>query len=270
METLFKNILVSGTVTSVLFVSHPLKAELDPNNIKIADASSDVKTILNRLNELESEVNSLKKLLKKKTELVESNKVKDKDKGKFYISSGLGFTNDPEMVDSDKPGTNNRSVNNHFNTSELDGKWSADFALGYEFNKNIRGELSYAFNMLKDNSQSSDANGGTGYLGLGMIDTHSLFASLYYDFPNKSKFTPYFGGGIGTTLIDVDSSNLDRKPSDLTFGYQGKLGLSYEMMESTDLFLEGIYQTTKSFKLSSYVSDPIDIYSTRLGLRYKF
>ena len=268
METVFKNILVSGTVTSVLLVSHPLRAELDPNNIKIADASSDVKTILNRLNELESEVNSLKKLLKKKTELVESNKVKDK--GKFYISSGLGFTNDPEMVDSDKPGTNNRSVNNHFNTSELDGKWSAEFALGYEFNKNIRGELSYAFNMLKDNSQSSDANGGTGYLGLGMIDTHSLFASLYYDFPNKSKFTPYFGGGIGTTLIDVDSSNLDRKPSDLTFGYQGKLGLSYEMMESTDLFLEGIYQTTESFKLSSYVSDPIDIYSTRLGLRYKF
>ena len=250
METVFKNILVSGTVTSALLVSHPLRAELDPNNTKIADASSDVQTILNRLNELESEVSSLKKLLKKKTELVESNKVKDK--GKFYISSGLGFTNDPDMVDSDKPG------------------WSADFALGYEFNKNIRGELSYAFNMLKDNSQSSDANGGTGYLGVGMIDTHSLFASLYYDFPNKSKFTPYFGGGIGTTLIDVDSSNLDRKPSDLTFGYQGKLGLSYEMMESTDLFLEGIYQTTKSFKLSSYVSDPIDIYSTRLGLRYKF
>ena len=181
METVFKNILVSGTVTSVLLVSHPLRAELDPNNIKIADASSDVQTILNRLNELESEVSSLKKLLKKKTELVESNKVKDK--GKFYISSGLGFTNDPEMVDSDKPGTNNRSVNNHFNTSELDGKWSADFALGYEFNKNIRGELSYAFNMLKDNSQSSDVNGGTGYLGLGMIDTHSLFASLYYLFP---------------------------------------------------------------------------------------
>ena len=124
--------------------------------------------------------------------------------------------------------------------------------------------------MLKDNSQSRDSNGGTGYLGLGMIDTHSLFASLYYDFPNQSKFTPYIGGGIGTTLIDVDSSNLDRKPSDLTFGYQGKLGLSYEMMESTDLFLEGIYQTTKAFKLSSYVSDPIDIYSTRLGLRYKF
>ena len=84
METVFKNILVSGTVTSVLLVSHPLRAELDPNNIKIADASSDVQTILNRLNELESEVSSLKKLLKKKTELVESNKVKDKDKGKFY------------------------------------------------------------------------------------------------------------------------------------------------------------------------------------------
>ena len=60
METVFKNILVSGTVTSALLVSNPLRAELDLNNIKIADASSDVQTILNRLNELESEVSSLK------------------------------------------------------------------------------------------------------------------------------------------------------------------------------------------------------------------
>ena len=190
MDTLLKKVLVSGTITSALLVNNPIKAELDSNNIKIADASSDVQTILNRLNELESEVTSLKKLLKQKTELVESKK--DKEKGNFYISSGLGFTNDPKMVDSDKPGINNRDVNYHFNTSELEGKWSADFALGYEFNKNIRGELSYAFNMLKDNSQSSDINGGTGYLGLGMIDTHSLFASLYYDFPNKSKFTIFW------------------------------------------------------------------------------
>ena len=65
MDTLFKKVLVSGTITSALLANNPIKAELDSNNIKIADASSDVQTILNRLNELENEVTSLKKLLKK-------------------------------------------------------------------------------------------------------------------------------------------------------------------------------------------------------------
>ena len=39
------------------------------------------------------------------------------------------------------------------------------------------------------------------------------------------------------------------KNTDITFGYQGKLGVSYEAFESTDLFLEGAYQATKSFKI---------------------
>ena len=254
-----KSVLIAGTIVSGLF----------PLNAVIADTSSDFEKILRRLNQLENEVTSLKKQLKEKTETVNNTKNSD-SKNNFYISGGLGLMNDPYMLDADRPNEENKGVTGHFNKSKLDGLWSADVALGYKFNKNIRGEISYAFNLLDDNSAPTDTNGGTGYLGLDQIDTHSLFASVYYDFPNSSKFTPYFGGGLGTTFIDTDGNYQSRKHNDLTFGYQGKLGVSYELKDSTDLFAEGIYQSTKSFKMSSYVSQPIDIYSTRLGIRYKF
>ena len=254
-----KSVLIAGTIVSGLF----------PLNVVIADTSSDFEKILRRLNQLENEVTSLKKQLKEKTETANNTKNSD-SKNNFYISGGLGLMNDPYMLDADRPNEENKGVTGHFNKSKLDGLWSADVALGYKFNKNIRGEISYAFNLLDDNSAPTDTNGGTGYLGLDQIDTHSLFASVYYDFPNSSKFTPYFGGGLGTTFIDTDGNYQSRKHNDLTFGYQGKLGLSYELKDSTDLFAEGIYQSTKSFKISSYVSQPIDIYSTRLGIRYKF
>ena len=254
-----KSALIAGTIVSGLF----------PLNAVIADTSSDFEKILRRLNQLENEVTSLKKQLKEKTETVNNTKNSD-SKNNFYISGGLGLMNDPYMLDADRPNDDNKSVTGHFNKSKLDGLWSADVALGYKFNKNIRGEISYAFNLLDDNSAPTDTNGGTGYLGLNQIDTHSLFANVYYDFPNSSKFTPYFGGGLGTTFIDTDGNYQSRKHNDLTFGYQGKLGLSYELKDSTDLFAEGIYQSTKSFKINNYVSQPIDIYSTRLGIRYKF
>ena len=254
-----KSALIAGTIIS----------GLSPLNAVIADTSKDVEKILRRLNQLENEVTSLKKQLKEKTKTANNTK-NPKNENNFYISGGLGLMNDPYMRDADNPGTSNSSSSNHFNTSHLDGIWSGDFALGYKFNKNTRGEISYAFNLLDDNSAPTDTNGGTGYLGLDQIDTHSLFASVYYDFPNSSKFTPYFGGGLGTTFIDTDGNYQNRKHNDLTFGYQGKLGVSYELKDSTDLFAEGIYQSTKSFKINNYVSQPIDIYSTRLGMRYKF
>ena len=128
MNSFFKFALSSSSLLSFLFV----------NNFAIADTSNDVQSILNRLNQLEDEITSLKKQLKEKTEFVENNKLDQKSN--FYISSGLGFiANDPYMLDADRPNDDNKSVSGHFNKSQLDGIWSADIALGYKFNKNIRG-----------------------------------------------------------------------------------------------------------------------------------
>ena len=135
-----KSVLIVGTIA----------ASLSPLNAVNADSNSDVQKILRRLNQLENEVSSLKKQLKEKTKTANNTK-NYKNENNFYISGGLGLMNDPYMLDADRPNDENKGVTGHFNKSKLDGLWSADFALGYKFNKNIRGEISYAFNLLDDN-----------------------------------------------------------------------------------------------------------------------
>ena len=57
-----------------------------------------------------------------------------------------------------------------------------------------------------------DANGEFGMQGvqerLNSITSHNLFANLYYDFANTSRFTPYIGigGGVGVTEADWASN----------------------------------------------------------------
>ena len=57
-----------------------------------------------------------------------------------------------------------------------------------------------------------EANGEFGMQGvqerLNSITSHNLFANLYYDFSNTSRFTPYIGigGGVGVTEADWGSN----------------------------------------------------------------
>ena len=42
---------------------------------------------------------------------------------------------------------------------------------------------------------------------IGSVDSHNIFANLYYDFATNSRFTPYLGigGGIGVTNMEYGS-----------------------------------------------------------------
>ena len=56
---------------------------------------------------------------------------------------------------------------------------------------------------------------------LGSFTSHNLFANLYYDFHNDSRWTPYIGAGIGVGFAELDwgqvwARSLD--PSDITTG----------------------------------------------------
>ena len=251
MFSSLKSVLVAGTIV----------AGLSPLNAVVADNSSDVEKILRRLNQLEDEVTSLKKQLKEKTETVNDTKNSD-NRNNFYVSSGLGLLGDSFFTDAC-----NGSCSSTFSDTPLNGSWSGELGVGYYFTDKFRGEISYSASVLRDNTTYS----GGGYMGLDWVDNHSIFVSSYYDFSNNSRFTPYLGIGIGPSLIDTDQVfGNSNKNTDITFGYQGKLGVSYEAFESTDLFLEGAYQATKSFKIHNQQIDPMEMFSTRLGLRYKF
>ena len=251
MFSSLKSVLIGGTIAASLFPINALKA----------DSSSDVQKIIKRLNQLENEVSSLKKQLKEKTKTANNTK-NSKNENNFYVSSGFGFLGDSFLTDSC-----NGNCSTTFSDTPIDGSWSGEIGVGYNFNENFRGEISYSASVMRDNTTYS----GGGYTGLDWVDNHSIFVSSYYDFLNKSRFTPYLGIGIGPSLIDTDQTFAHaNKNTDITFGYQGKFGVTYEAFDSTDLFLEGVYQATKSFRLHSKQIDPLEMFSTRLGVRYKF
>ena len=58
--------------------------------------------------------------------------------------------------------------------------------------------------------------------------------------------------------------------SKVTFGYRTKLGIAYPVYEKIDLFLEGVYQSTKVFEIDGNNVNPLVTPSAKLGTRIKF
>ena len=216
----------------------------------LADKNMSQKEILNRLNALETEVQSLRRQLQDSGGTSTANG-SAKDKG-AYFSASAGIISFDDVTSTD----------NDFNDSNIDGDFSGEIGLGYKFNENVRGELSYSVTAGENKDRAVNDSWDAEW-----FETTSVFTSLYYDFTNDSKFTPYVGAGLGTTTIHTDLSN---DADQLRFGYQGKLGASYDMSNSFDLFAEGVYQSTAESSLNEDTVDGISSFSTRLGTRYKF
>ena len=219
----------------------------------LADKNMSQKEILNRLNALETEVQSLRRQLRDSGGTSTANG-SAKDKG-AYFSASAGIVSFDDVTSSD----------NHFLDSNIDGDFSGEIGLGYRFNNKVRGEVSYSVTSGENTDRRLERGSEEGW-DAGWFETTSVLTSLYYDLTNKSKFTPYVGAGLGTTNIQTDQSDGDQ----LRFGYQGKLGISYDISNSFDLFAEGVYQSTSTSNLSGNTVDGISSFSTRLGTRYKF
>ena len=104
MVSLLKSCLISATVITGLFSINTVNAE----------TSEDVQIILKRLNQLESELTSLKKQLKEKIEAA-SNTTNLENKNNFYVTAGVGFLGDTFLTDADNQLYKDyRSFLNHF------------------------------------------------------------------------------------------------------------------------------------------------------------
>ena len=221
----------------------------------LADNNMNQKEILNRLNALETEVQSLRRQLRDSDGTSTTNG-SAKEKG-AYFSASAGIVSFDDVTSED----------NHFNDSNIDGHFSGEIGLGYRFNNNFRGEVSYSV-IAAENTDTRNADGSrTDAWEADWFETTSIFTSLYYDVKNIGNLTPYIGAGLGTTTIHTDQYH---DSDQLRFGYQGKIGASYDMSNSFDLFVEGVYQSTGESELSDHTVDGISSFSTRLGTRYKF
>ncbi|MCY3554586.1 MAG: outer membrane beta-barrel protein [Gemmatimonadetes bacterium] len=92
----------------------------------------------------------------------------------------------------------------------------ANAVVGYRLRNRLRLEVEY-FYRDSEYDQTDPVLGGGGSIAdklaaelqraelrVGSITSHNLFGNFYFDFPNRSRFTPYIGLGIGGGFADMD------------------------------------------------------------------
>ena len=142
----------------------------------------------------------------------------------------------------------------------LSGGFAGEIGAGYDFGP-VRAELTYSYNNANMNQLTVTALGfsGTTAINNGGVNTNSILASAYFDFPTKSRWVPYVGGGLGYTNVGWGAYSATVGGLTLTetagnqgvFGYQAKLGVSYLAARNADVFAEAIYQGATGFTLNT-------------------
>jgi len=225
---------------------------------------------------------------------------KDTTKG-FYVTAGVGggWSSSPSASYTESGsilGVNYRGSLN--GTQSLGGGVAAEAGIGYDFGNNIRGEVTYVLNTFAVGSHSASGNlalsgAVTGNIPInttvdpsGNVSTNSVFVSGYYDIPTKSKFTPYFGAGLGWTSVNVPSMPFSARAtaagvttnvtgntdsgSASAFGYLAKIGVSYAVAKPADIYVEGIYQGNTAVNITNVDVGALNTFSARAGVRYRF
>ena len=126
--------------------------------------------------------------------------------------------------------------------------WEA--GLGYDFGT-LRTEVSYTDSL--NDIESINAVIDEGILSgtavsssaSGELKIQNIMLNAYLDLPLGKKLTPYLGGGIGGSKLDIDNITVDGEDLESAntwlFGYQAKLGLSLSLNKKLSIFGEGTY-----------------------------
>ena len=196
--------------------------------------------------------------------------VKADDSG-FYLTGSVGVSNQDESTWTSR------------SDSTVKGKVDFDESAGV-----FNGGLGYDFGSFRVEATLGKTNGDldkyqvTGPNTLAAADAsgnytlESVFLSGYYDISlGDSKFSPYLGGGIGRTNVDIESLTtggvtLDGN-NDVVTSYQGTIGVSYAATENSDVFVQGQYQSIGKAEeiLSSNFEDLSNLRGS-VGLRFRF
>lgn len=199
-----------------------------------------------------------------------------------YATVGLGATF-PQNINWDASSVTGSAAQGTSFVTEL--------GVGYDFGNNIRAEFTYGYaNQPVNQITASGSLYGTNISGSAPLATtynaSTFLLSGYYDFPTKSRFVPYVGGGIGIGIdtLSAQSAVLNgtnfaiQSSTGTTFAYQAKLGVSYFVDKKTDLFVEGVYQGNTGFATTATagnLSTTLNLGSNsdlgfRAGARFRF
>ena len=178
-----------------------------------------------------------------------------------YVSLGLGV-GIPNNATADDVLLR---LGNQFTTGNVDQSldvgFSGEVAAGYQY-KDARFELAVGYGSLNGsggtvNTTVQNTAVNFDYDADVSGDYVSILVNGYYDIPTGTKWRPYLGVGLGYVNVSVGDTifNTDFGQVEVitgnsagTFGYQGKLGLSYEALPKGNVFGEAAYLGTTSYK----------------------
>ena len=153
--------------------------------------------------------------------------------------------------------------------------------LGYDFGW-LRTEVSYgqSINEIEGISAVIDegplSGNGVQSSASGDLKVNNILINGYIDIPLGKKLTPYFGGGVGASKLDIENIIVDgevlESASTWLFGYQGKLGVNYALTKTFNIFGEGTYSVFSDMGAAGdeYALESSSDVNYRAGVTLKF
>ena len=169
----------------------------------------------------------------------------------WYISGqfGLAF-----LTDSDISGWSERG------TLEFDTGFATGFAGGYNFGMfRLEGEMEYQYNDIDKVSGGGDSDG--------YVTALSSLANGYFDFVNKTPFTPFITAGIG--IARIEANDIGEDGDDMVFAYQVGFGVAYAINKNMSIDLKYRYFATEDPNFNG-VDAEFASHNIYCGFRYNF
>lgn len=144
------------------------------------------------------------------------------DDDKWYLGGSIGYNQTSDQTST----AENRLVE-----AEFDAGIATSSVIGYNFSEDIRFEGEFAWR--RNDGKSVAFNGVDRDFDAKGAESYSLLGNVFYDFENKSDFTPYIGAGAGIGFLENDfrygpAVFVDK---DTAFVYQGIIGASLPITE---------------------------------------
>jgi opacity protein-like surface antigen len=182
-----------------------------------------------------------------------------------YVSGNFGLTILTDSDVSDWSGSGK---------IEYDPGFSLMAAVGYNFGVfRAEGEIGYQRNDIDKMNACSGTLCASGVPSSGDLTALSFLVNGYYDFVNKSPFTPYFTFGIGVARLEINDfrvrgvrfGDLD----DTVFAYQVGAGVGYSINKNFTIDLKYRYFATADPNFNGLDAE-FPSQKIFLGLRFTF
>jgi opacity protein-like surface antigen len=149
---------------------------------------------------------------------------------------------------------------------DTDTGYALGVAAGYKFGK-VRAEAEVGYQ--KNEVDSCSINSSRCRNATGDIKAYTFLVNGYYDFINKTRFTPYLTAGIGVAKVDADVNRIAHV-DDVDFAYQVGAGVAYAINKNISIDLKYRYLDTVE-DIGFENTDPeFSTHNVFLALKYFF